>query len=77
MRTRREWSGAASAILMVLAASALHAQSIFIKDKDGLDIYHDAWIDFNKNGRKDVYEDPEADPVSRVEDLLAQMAYNR
>ena len=37
------------------------------------DIYHDGWIDLNKNGRKDVYEDP-AQPVERrVEDLLSQM----
>ena len=36
-------------------------------------IYHDGWIDFNKNGRKDVYED-RAQPVERrVADLLAQM----
>lgn len=24
-------------------------------------IYHKGWIDFNKNGKKDVYEDPAAD----------------
>src|ERR1041385_7911821 len=37
------------------------------------DIYHDGWIDLNKNGRKDVYEDPKADIKARVEDLLSQM----
>jgi beta-glucosidase len=37
------------------------------------DIYHDGWIDLNKNGRKDVYEDQKADINSRVEDLLSQM----
>src|SRR5213076_3138862 len=36
-------------------------------------IYHDGWIDLNKNGRKDIYEDQKADISSRVEDLLAQM----
>lgn len=36
-------------------------------------IYHKGWIDFNKNGRKDIYEDP-AHPVGeRVADLLGQM----
>ena len=36
-------------------------------------IYHEGWIDFNKNGKKDCYEDP-ARPISeRVEDLLSQM----
>ncbi|MBV9928598.1 MAG: glycoside hydrolase family 3 C-terminal domain-containing protein [Acidobacteria bacterium] len=37
------------------------------------DIYHDGWTDFNKNGRKDVYEDPQASVDARVEDLLGQM----
>src|SRR3989440_661562 len=36
-------------------------------------IYHDGWIDLNKNGRKDIYEDQKADISSRVEDLLSQM----
>lgn len=36
-------------------------------------IYHEGWIDFNKNGRKDRYEDS-AQPVERrVEDLLRRM----
>jgi beta-glucosidase len=37
------------------------------------DIYHDGWVDLNKNGRKDVYEDRKADINRRVEDLLRQM----
>lgn len=36
-------------------------------------IYRKGWIDFNKNGRMDVYENPEADIDARVEDLLSQM----
>lgn len=36
-------------------------------------IYHDGWIDFNKNGVKDVYEDPSKSIDERVEDLLNQM----
>ena len=36
-------------------------------------IYHEGWIDFNKNGVKDVYEDPSADIEARIEDLLSQM----
>jgi beta-glucosidase len=36
-------------------------------------IYHDGWIDFNKNGIKDIFEDP-AQPVDRrIADLLSQM----
>ena len=36
-------------------------------------IYHDGWIDFNKNGVKDVYEDPSRPVDARVADLLSQM----
>ena len=36
-------------------------------------IYHDGWTDFNKNGVKDIYEDPEKDVDERVRDLLGQM----
>jgi len=37
-------------------------------------IYHDGWIDFNKNGVKDIFEDP-AQPVERrILDLLGQMS---
>src|SRR3989442_2056531 len=36
-------------------------------------IYHDGWIDLNKNGRMDVYENPLAPIDRRVEDLLSQM----
>ncbi len=38
-----------------------------------LSIYHDGWIDFNKNGKKDVFEDPTQEIQKRVEDLLSQM----
>src|ERR1700731_3538381 len=37
------------------------------------DIYHAGWIDLNKNGRMDTYEDPKADIESRITDLLSQM----
>ncbi len=37
------------------------------------DIYHKGWIDFNKNGRMDVYEDPSQPIDRRVDDLLLQM----
>src|SRR5579875_3215695 len=39
-------------------------------------IYHRGWIDFNKNGKKDVYEDPTQPIERRVEDLLHQMNLN-
>lgn len=37
------------------------------------EIYHKGWIDFNKNGVKDIYENPSAPLDSRIEDLLNQM----
>jgi len=36
-------------------------------------IYQKGWIDFNKNGKKDIYENPAAAVDARVEDLLSQM----
>lgn len=36
-------------------------------------IYHDGWIDFNKNGRKDCFEDPTQPIDRRIENLLRQM----
>ncbi len=36
-------------------------------------IYHGGWIDLNKNGRKDVYENPTERPEKRVADLLQRM----
>ncbi len=36
-------------------------------------IYHEGWIDLNKNGMKDVYEDPTQPVEKRVENLLSQM----
>ena len=36
-------------------------------------IYHDGWIDLNKNGRMDVYENPKIDIEKRITDLLSQM----
>ncbi|MBC5611189.1 glycoside hydrolase family 3 N-terminal domain-containing protein [Bacteroides sp. NSJ-48] len=37
------------------------------------EMYHKNWIDFNKNGIKDIYEDPAATLDARIENLLQQM----
>ncbi len=50
--------------LFALASSTATAQS---------DIYHKGWIDFNKNGVKDIYEDPTQSVDRRVADLVSQM----
>lgn len=36
-------------------------------------MYRKGWIDFNKNGVKDIYEDPVAPLDERIDDLLSQM----
>ena len=38
-----------------------------------LEIYHEGWIDFNKNGVMDSYENPNLSVEERVEDLLSRM----
>ncbi len=37
------------------------------------EMYRKGWIDFNKNGVKDIYEDPTATLDARIENLLQQM----
>ncbi|WP_372774236.1 glycoside hydrolase family 3 N-terminal domain-containing protein [Mangrovibacterium sp.] len=41
--------------------------------KDKQTIYRQGWIDFNKNGVKDIFEDPANTVEARVADLLSQM----
>jgi beta-glucosidase len=38
-------------------------------------IYHPGWIDLNKNGRRDIYEDVSRPVARRVEDLLKRMTF--
>src|SRR5882672_4780067 len=47
--------------------------SFSLPEHGGKDIYHNGWIDLNKNGRMDVYEDPKAPLERRIDDLLSQM----
>ncbi|TZF83090.1 beta-glucosidase [Pedobacter sp. BS3] len=52
-------------LIIVVCSQQLHAQT--------RSIYHKGWIDFNKNGRKDAFEDPTLPVDRRVDDLLSQM----
>ncbi|WP_281631486.1 glycoside hydrolase family 3 N-terminal domain-containing protein [Flavobacterium luteolum] len=52
-------------LLLLSAASKVSAQK--------QDIYRKGWIDFNKNGKKDVFEDPKQTVQKRVDDLISQM----
>jgi len=47
--------------------------SLPANSQDKKEIYHQGWIDLNKNGRMDIYENPKAPIDQRVNDLLAQM----
>lgn len=38
------------------------------------EIYHSGWIDLNKNGVKDIYEDPAQPADARVDDLLRRLS---
>jgi beta-glucosidase len=55
--------------LLVLISAPFRMQD----HKSSSTIYHYGWIDLNKNGRMDVYENPTAPIERRVEDLLSQM----
>lgn len=52
------------------AQTKFASQQIYPAKKE---IYRKGWIDFNKNGKKDVYEDPEQPIDLRIKDLLSQM----
>jgi beta-glucosidase len=67
------------------AACAQPASPFQVTDQDGKplptisaaaqpdSIYHQGWIDLNKNGSKDPYEDPALDVEQRLDDLIARM----
>ncbi|MDR3118822.1 MAG: glycoside hydrolase family 3 C-terminal domain-containing protein [Mediterranea sp.] len=42
-------------------------------DKVAGNLYWGSWIDFNKNGRMDIYENLAAPTADRIEDLIGQM----
>jgi beta-glucosidase len=60
---------------MMTTKLAAHIVSFFLTASACLaaDMYHTDWIDFNKNGHKDVFEDFHADVDARIDDLLSQM----
>src|SRR4029078_12871024 len=56
-------------VLLACNIAWLLAQNTAVKK----DIYHNGWIDLNKNGKKDIYEDQKADINKRIDDSLSQM----
>lgn len=73
MKTRQIFSLIAFLLIVAVSSSWVNSPASKDKRKNKGSIYHDGWIDFNKNGKKDIYEDPAQDIDSRVEDLLSQM----
>ncbi|SHE30820.1 beta-glucosidase [Mariniphaga anaerophila] len=62
-------------IFLVICLSCTTISTAKVEQKKHIDssIYNQGWIDLNKNGKKDIYEDPEALIDDRIEDLLSQM----
>lgn len=57
------------------SATRVQAQALLEKiDQDS--IYHNGWIDLNKNGKMDPYEDPKLPISKRIDDLLSRMNIN-
>ena len=57
-----------NALLLICLFSAL-----VVSAADSNSIYHTGWIDLDKNGRKDIYEDPSRPIAKRVDNLLKRM----
>ncbi len=66
-----------AAALMLAALPALRAAPApadrFVDATPGRDLYHEGWIDLNKNGTRDPYEDATLPVDTRLDDLLARM----
>lgn len=56
--------------LLTLITTGGHTQDRTASDST---IYHDGWIDHNKNGRMDPYENSRLDVDKRIDDLLKRM----
>jgi beta-glucosidase len=67
--------GAVLFLISVISFSSATAENAFDTQSATYagGIYHPGWIDLNKNGRLDVYENPKAPVEQRVDDLLRQM----
>ncbi len=56
------------------APAAEPPPAFFIRVQPAATIYHDGWIDLNKNGVRDPYEDPAVPVERRIDDLLGRMS---
>jgi len=66
-------SGKAILAVLMVAGLLSPVSKLLAQQGQKNTIYHKGWIDFNKNGKMDVFEDPSQALDKRVEDLLSQM----
>ena len=66
-------AGCSVAALSGAAADPAPSSDIFVTCASGAAIYHPGWIDLNKNGVKDPYEDQALGAEARINDLIARM----
>src|ERR1700722_1968724 len=59
--------------MRVFILSAGCCLSTLVASAQDKSIYHAGWIDFNKNGKEDTFEDPTQPVERRIADLLSQM----
>jgi len=77
---KRKIKGLFVAVVLFTTPLITYAQKIIASAKNDVspfpkknEIYRSGWIDFNKNNKKDVYEDPSQPVQKRVKDLISQM----
>ena len=62
-----------STSLLILLVSITMGSSRIEVSKHPID--QDGWIDFNKNGKQDIYENPKLGTDERIRDLMSQMTW--
>lgn len=72
MRIKNYFFSAMLCMTFVQEAAARNYPTTYTPVKK--EIYHKTWIDLNKNGRMDIYEDRNAPVEKRIDDLLSQMS---
>jgi beta-glucosidase len=59
--------------LLITSGRAAPSGDFFIRPQPPAAIYHEGWIDLNKNGVRDPYENSALATEARIEDLLGRM----
>jgi beta-glucosidase len=62
-----------SALLLIIMPEGFSQGKTKYSPYGKKEMYQKGWIDFNKNGKMDPYENPSLDIDSRINDLLSQM----